>query len=295
MHISETLHLKHADERLPQPAKPIYQPIFQVTSIEQLKSSFEKIGIIAGDILMVHAALSSLDYLPGGARSLLQTLLNVVTPSGTLVFPSFTGDNSDPFRWRAPPAATHAIREEIIRNSPPYDPILSQPWKRVGQLPAVATLWPNAVRSFHPQLSFTAIGAQAQDICGKLEENLDYPLAQNGVLGRLSKTNARVLFIGTNWNTCTGLHLIEHMLFNPVPEHLSFEETSVILNGQKRCYVNYKMLKQSTADFDLIGERLERENPHLFLSQPLKHSRMLLFPYQKTLECALPLMKQSRK
>lgn len=244
---------------------------------------------------MVHAAVSSFDYIPGGTRGLLEALLEAVGSSGTLVFPAFTGDNSDPIRWKAPPVASQEIRRQILEDTPPFDPLLSLPWKRVGQLPVLATLWPGAVRSFHPQVSFTAIGQRAKEICGGLEEHLDHPLSQHGVLGRLYHAKAQVLFLGTGWKICTALHLVEHFLYDPVPDSMCFEETSVITRNGARQYVNYKMFTQTTTDFEAIGEELEKTHPDAFaILQSGNHRRLVLFSMNEIVDYATPLMKVLR-
>ena len=292
---SEILKLINGDGPLPAPAKPEYMPIQTVTSAASFAKQISRLGVLDGDVILVHASVSSFEHIPGGTRSLMEGLLEAVGPSGTLVFPTLTGENSDPVRWKAPPVASQEIRRQILEATPPFDPLLSIPWKRVGQLPVMAVFWPDAVRSFHPQVSFTAVGRRAQDICGGLEESLDHPLSQNGVLGRLYNAKARVLFIGSGWKTCTALHLIEHLLYDPVPDDMCFEETSVITRNGRRCYVSYKMFLQSTSDFEAIGERLEKTNPTAFRILPLPNNRRLvLFSMKEIIDQATPLMKASR-
>jgi len=292
---SATLTLKFTDRTPPAPANAEHKPIQAVSGAESIAATLGRLGVLSGDLLFVHAALSSFDYIPGGTRSLMEGLLQAVGPSGTLVFPTLTGENSDPVRWKAPPVASQDIRRQILEATPPFDPLLSIPWKRVGELPLMATLWPGAIRSFHPQVSFTAIGKRAEEICDGLGDNLDHPLSQHGVLGRLYRAEARVLFLGTAWKTCTALHLVEHILYDPVPDHMCFEETAVITSNGVRCYANYRMFTQTTTDFEAIGESLEKTYPEAFAILPGENNRrMLLFPMKEIIDHATPLMRISR-
>ena len=54
-------------------------------------------------------------------RPRVQALTDALTPDGTLVMPTFTGDNSDPAAWSRPPVPEEWF--DIIRETmPAYDP-----------------------------------------------------------------------------------------------------------------------------------------------------------------------------
>ena len=70
---------------------------------EVLINKFSQLGIKQGDILLIHASLSSLGYVVGGAEALFWALREVVGNEGTIVVPSQTVEISDPASWQYPP------------------------------------------------------------------------------------------------------------------------------------------------------------------------------------------------
>ena len=70
---------------------------------ESLAHDLRELGVTAGMILEVHSSLSSLGWVCGGPVAVVQALLDVVTPTGTLVMPTHSGDYTDPTLWSNPP------------------------------------------------------------------------------------------------------------------------------------------------------------------------------------------------
>ena len=69
---------------------------------DSLAGDLRALGIGAGDVLLVHSSLRSLGWVSGGALAVVQALLDVLGPAGTLVVPSQTTGNRDPSTWRPP-------------------------------------------------------------------------------------------------------------------------------------------------------------------------------------------------
>jgi len=59
-------------------------------SFEDLVRGFEEIGVRPGDVVFVHASLSSFGYVDGGVDMLIEALLAAVGPGGTLAMPGFS-------------------------------------------------------------------------------------------------------------------------------------------------------------------------------------------------------------
>ena len=68
----------------------------------------------------------------------------------------------------------------------------------------------HSVRSSHPLYSFSAVGGKAQEIIK--EHPLDDGLGYNSPLGRLYDQNAKILLLGTDFESNTALHLAEYSL-----------------------------------------------------------------------------------
>ena len=66
-------------------------PITKTRLIQDLR----EIGVETGDVLIVHSSMSSVGWIVGGARTIIEALMEVLTEKGTLVMPS-QGGATDP-------------------------------------------------------------------------------------------------------------------------------------------------------------------------------------------------------
>ena len=55
-----------------------------------LTADLQRLGVNAGDLVMVHSSLRSLGMVDKGAQTVVDAFLDALGPSGTLVGPSFT-------------------------------------------------------------------------------------------------------------------------------------------------------------------------------------------------------------
>lgn len=72
-----------------------------------------RLGLRPGDIVMVHSALSAFGKVAGGAKTVVDALLETVGPEGTLLMPSLVA--ARPYNFRATPSAMGAITENFRR------------------------------------------------------------------------------------------------------------------------------------------------------------------------------------
>ncbi|WP_406164498.1 aminoglycoside N(3)-acetyltransferase [Streptomyces sp. NBC_00996] len=212
-----------------------------------------ELGIANGDTLMVHASLSSVGRVAGGAASVLSALSRVLGPEGTLVVPTFTSDNSD----------TSSAHRERIRglsdeariafwdNMPPFDPA-NTPSTGMGVLAEAVRCHPQSARSGHPQTSFAALGAQAAKIIDG--HHPDCHLGEDSPLARLYDTQAQVLLLGVGFDRCTAFHLSEYRV--DAPPRRTYR--CVIRRNGLRQWWEYEDVALDDSDFGLLGADFER-------------------------------------
>nr|WP_315904039.1 AAC(3) family N-acetyltransferase [Streptomyces fulvoviolaceus] len=176
-----------------------------------LAADLRRLGLEAGDTVLVHSALHTVGPVSGGAGTVVDALLDVLGPGGTLVAYTQTPDNSHPSRWgltRGYSVPEERWEEELAR-VPAFDPHTT-PSFGVGVLSEAVRTRPGALRSAHPQSSFAALGAQAEYVTS--DHALDCHLGEESPLARLEKLGARVLLLGVGFGVCTAFHLAEYRI-----------------------------------------------------------------------------------
>ena len=138
----------------------------------EIQQSLKDLGLGPGDHVLVHSSLSSLGPVEGGAVTVVDAFLEVLSPEGTLVVPTF-GDFG-------------AIMEEVKQR-------------------------PGVVESIHPRASVAALGGKAGEICqehwkAEMAHTVGTPYARIGDLG------GYVCLLGVDQDRNTTLHAVESML-----------------------------------------------------------------------------------
>jgi aminoglycoside 3-N-acetyltransferase len=250
------------------------------------------LGLAPGTTVLVHASLSSLGWVAGREVAVVQALLDVLGPSGTLVVPTQTGDNSDPARWGRPPVPEPwwpVIRAE----TPAYDPAVT-PSRGMGALAERVRTWPGALRSDHPQHSFAALGARAAEVTAPAG-TLDLSLGEASPLGALDRLGASVLFLGTGWGTCTALHLAEYRAAERTGR-AGLEHYGCAVNGPDgaRAWVEFDDIELDEEPFPAIGAAFERDRPEVLRRGTVGSAACLLFPLGDAVAYAVEWMVRDR-
>jgi aminoglycoside 3-N-acetyltransferase len=172
-----------------------------------LVAGLRAIGIGPGWILQVHSSLSRLGYVEGGAETVVDALLEVVGPEGTVMVPTFNHGAADIYDARVTPSVNGAVTEAL-------------------------RLRPEARRSIHPTHPYAAIGKRAEElVAGHLEvETFD----RRSPLGKLADMGGYVLLLGVGMRANTAAHIAESMArvhcigFNQDPRRVRLEDGQII-------------------------------------------------------------------
>lgn len=204
-----------------------------------------RLGVAPGGVLLVHSSLSSLGWVCGGAQAVVEGLLDALEPDGTLVVPSHTGGNSDPAAWSNPPVPEEwwpVIRAEL----PGFDPRRT-PSQFMGAVAEVARTWPGARRSEHPQVSFAAIGPQAEQICAG--HALESGFGERSPVARVHDRDGDVLLLGVGHDSNSSLHLAEHCVPDPPRERSS----AAVATPAGRRWLSWEDVVADADDFEQLG------------------------------------------
>lgn len=165
--------------------------------IGEVAKQLRALGVREGGVLLVHTSFRTVRPVEGGPAGLIRALRAALGPAGTLVMPSWTGDDETPFD----PAFTPASAD----------------------LGVVAdTFWrlPGVVRSDHA-FALAAAGPLAARITA---DPLPLPPhTPESPVGRVHELDGRVLLLGVGHEADTTLHLAELLAGVPyrVPKHVT--------------------------------------------------------------------------
>jgi len=221
-------------------------------TVSSLKRDLQSLGLQAGDVIIMHSAMSKIGWTVGGAVAVLEAVFQVLTPDGTLVMPTQSGDNSDPADWENPPVPEEwwqAIRDEM----PPYHPAIT-PTRQMGIIVETFRRWPGVIRSSHPQLSFGAWGKHAEKIIDK--HPLSPAMGDDSPLGRTYELDGKVLLLGVNHENSTSLHLAEWRSDFP-GKTFSSNGAAVMMDGQRQ-WITWQDLDYDSDDFEKLGADFEK-------------------------------------
>lgn len=230
----------------------------------------DELDIREGDIILLHASLSSFGYLLGGEETIINTILKKIGENGTLVIPTQSVELSNPESWEYPPAPSEWF-EDLRKYMLPYNPKKTIVSPNLGKVASYFCMYPNVIRSDHPLYSFSALGKDAFYLMA--DHSLDYGLGKNSPLGKMYDMNAKVLMLGTDFETNTSIHLAEYYLNRDT----IFEEAPIMVDGEKE-WVKFKNIDLDIYDdFLLIQEEFTKNNPCSYKSKELYNGKAITF------------------
>jgi len=157
-------------------------------SREQIVSGLRRLGLKAGDGVMVHSSLKSFGRVVGGPGAVIEALMQVLTPAGTLLMPSF--NHGRPFR----------------KGGEGYFDSLTTPTTN-GAIPDTFWRMPGVYRSLSPTHSFAAWGKNARRYTRFHHRTL--VMGPDSPLGLLGREGGWGLLIGVGHNVNTYHHVVE--------------------------------------------------------------------------------------
>jgi aminoglycoside 3-N-acetyltransferase len=195
-----------------------------------------ELGVEPGGVLLVHTSFRADRPVEGGPRGLIEALRDAVGSEGTLVMPSWSGNDDEPFDAGVAPAS-------------PDLGVVADMFRRI----------PGVRRSDHC-FAFAAAGPRAEAITSGLLPLP--PHAPDSPVGRVHDLDGQVLLLGVGHDANTTLHLAELLAGVPyrVPRHCT-----VLRNGRP-IRVDYGendhcCQRFSLADAWLRERGLQREGP----------------------------------
>ncbi|MCA9958115.1 MAG: AAC(3) family N-acetyltransferase [Anaerolineales bacterium] len=234
----------------------------QIITTQTLVNDLKNLGVQTGQTLLVHTSMKALGkHVLGDAPAVVDALMEVITPEGTLVMPTNSTNNTDPATWgRNPftPEQWDTIRAEM----PPYRPEIT-PSNRMGMINECFRTYPGVRRSSHPAFSFAAWGKHAAFVTAN--QSLNNSVAEQSPVGRVYELDGWILLMGVGYERNTSLHLADYWADYPFKERED-NGSAMLVNG--RCqWVTYYDEAVGMDNFAAIGESFERETDEVMIGK----------------------------
>ena len=160
----------------------------KVVTREDIALTLDLLGIVPGDTVLMHSALTAIGRVEGGADGLIDAVLDVLGPEGTLVMSSLSS-------WDAP-----------------FDPATTP--TNVGYIGETFRRRPGTLRSWHPVHSVTAVGKHAAYIT-EGHERCATGCGEGSPYLKIRDLGGKILLLGVDEDRNTFLHCMEEYVDAP--------------------------------------------------------------------------------
>ncbi|MBP2058310.1 aminoglycoside 3-N-acetyltransferase [Lactobacillus colini] len=261
------------------------KPIEKIVTPEELKHILEN-NLSSTDSCIVHTALSSFGYLIGGEKTIVDTLKSVLK-DGTIMMIAQTADLSDPVEWMYPPMI-ESLQEKAFNSMPPYDK--STPIHYIGVTPEYFRTSRDVYRNNHPLYSVCVWGKDAREICR--DRSYDMPYGSKGTLQDMYDRDAKIVMLGTDYESCTALHLAEstigrETIYERAPVKMDDGTTQIIK------FVNVDLDKYD--DINEFGNYFESKFTNEVKKIEIPNGTITIVPMRKLVDEAREYWKEKDK
>lgn len=215
----------------------------------QLLAQLHSLGVAPGDTVMLHISVKAIGWIVGGPEVLLDALLEVLGPEGTLMM--LAGWEDYPYHlseW--PPEKQAAYREECPAFDPEHSRADGREMSRLAEYLRTRKKGGPVFRSGHPTCSVVATGKHAAWLCA--DHPLYYGFGEGSPFAKLCEAGGWVVNIGAPLNTFTVLHYAEHRCGLPDKNVVRYQ-MPILIDGV-RTWVDLEEFDSSNGIAEWDGE-----------------------------------------
>jgi len=178
-------------------------------SRHELAEGFRRLGVAAGDTVMLHASVRSVGAVAGGPDQIHLALKDVLTADGTLMMYASCPDYYDDIGRGVLPFDQE---RELLEKLPAFDPYTARAQRDNGALVELLRTYPGS--TVNPNVArFVVWGRHANDLIAS--QPWSYAYGRDSALERLVTLNGKILLLGSDHDAVTFLHYAEHIVDIP--------------------------------------------------------------------------------
>jgi aminoglycoside 3-N-acetyltransferase len=172
---------------------------------EQLADDFRKLGVKAGDAVMMHASVRAVGEVAGGPDQIHLALKDALTTQGTLImYASCPRYYDEVGRGNL----TKEQEKEILQKLPAFDPLTARSARDNGTLVEFLRTYPGSRVNRHVA-RFVVWGKQADYLIA--DQPWNYAFGRHSPLDRFLGLDGKLMLLGCDHDTVTFLHYVEHV------------------------------------------------------------------------------------
>jgi aminoglycoside 3-N-acetyltransferase len=195
-------------------------------SREELAGHFRRLGVVAGDTIMMHASVRAVGEVAGGPDQIHLALKDALTAAGTLMmYASCPSYYDEVGRGQL----TSDQERELLEKLPAFDPLTARCQRDNGALVELLRTYPGSLVNHHVA-RFVVWGQHAGQLIAR--QPWDYAFGHESALERFVQRNGRILLLGCDHDTVTFLHYAEHIVDIPGKRVARFK-VPVLEDGQR--------------------------------------------------------------
>ena len=191
-----------------------------------LTTDLRSLGVVPGDVLMVHASVRSIGEVAGGPDEIHLAIKDAVTGDGTLFMyagcPRYVDEVG---RGHLSPEQ----EREILEKLPPFDAETARSSRDNGALVELLRTYPGSRVNGHVT-RFVAWGKRAEYLFAT--QPWDFAFGRGSALERFAELNGKILLLGSDLDNVTFLHYAEHIADIPSKRVARFK-VPVLENGTR--------------------------------------------------------------
>jgi aminoglycoside 3-N-acetyltransferase len=176
-----------------------------VRTRSQLAADLRALGVAPGDVVMAHASVRAVGEVAGGPDEIHLALKDALTGEGTLLMyagcPRYVDEVG---RGNLSPSE----ELEILEKLPPFDADTARSARDHGALVELLRTYPGSRVNRHPA-RFVAWGKQTDHLFSS--QPWDYAFGHDSALDRFVALDGKILLLGSDHDTVTFLHYVEHV------------------------------------------------------------------------------------